>query len=93
MTPAERLETALLIATRCRREGAEARAANIPYRDCPYTEELERAAWLDGWSRAAAASTIARTLHPDCPACQAGRMHAPEEWAKFHPHAGEGSTK
>lgn len=87
------LEIAMLIVTRCRREGAEARAANIPYRDCPYTEELEQAGWLDGWSRAAAAGTIARTLHPDCPACQANRLHGGDEWAKFHPHAGEGHIK
>lgn len=30
------------------------------------------------------------TSNPDCPACQSKKQHNPEEWAKFHPHAGEG---
>ncbi len=87
------LELGMLIVSRCRREGADARRAGTPYRDCPYAEELERAAWLDGWSRAAADKTIARTTHPDCPACQAGRLHAGDEYARYHPQAGQGFMK
>ena len=34
--------------------------------------------------------TIARTPNPDCPACQAKRMHTKYEWAQFHPLAGTG---
>ncbi len=34
--------------------------------------------------------TIHRTSNPDCPACQAGRIHQPDEWTKFHPEAGSG---
>jgi hypothetical protein len=34
-----------------------------------------------------------RTPNPDCPACIAKKMHNQEEWKKFHPNAGKGSTK
>lgn len=34
--------------------------------------------------------TIHRTSQPDCPACQAGRLHDLTEWFHFHPEAGGG---
>ena len=33
-----------------------------------------------------------RTPNHECPACIAGKMHTPEQWKEFHPHAGEGSN-
>ena len=42
----------MLIVQRCRREGADAKARGEPAAACPYGEELERAGWLDGWSKA-----------------------------------------
>jgi len=50
-----RLQIAANIVARCRREGLDARKAGKPYQDCPYREhqqELEYAAWMDGWTRA-----------------------------------------
>jgi len=32
---------------------------------------------------------VLRTPNPDCPACQAMRLHDDEEW-KYHPKAGTG---
>jgi ribosome modulation factor len=46
------LAFAMLIVTRCRAEGREAKAAGQPASACPYSDELERAGWLDGWSKA-----------------------------------------
>lgn len=33
---------------------------------------------------------IARTPHPDCPACKAKRLHQADEWKTYHPDAGTG---
>jgi hypothetical protein len=50
----EGLTFAMLIVTRCRQEGRDAKAAGVPALSCPYGEAqgLERAGWLDGWSKA-----------------------------------------
>lgn len=40
---------------------------------------------------AAAEATTYRTPNPECPACQRYRQHTAQEWAEYHPHAGEGS--
>lgn len=47
------LAFATLIVSRCREEGRQAAQAGLNYTDCPYakTAELEKAGWLDGWSR------------------------------------------
>ena len=45
---------AFRIVARCREEGADAHAAGTHYSACPYASELERAAWLDGWTHAMA---------------------------------------
>lgn len=37
---------------------------------------------------ATAASDVFRTPNPDCPACQALRIHTVEEWHQYHPLAG-----
>lgn len=55
--PSERLTLATLILSRCRMEGDEAAKRGEQHSLCPYPEgveerELERAGWLDGWSRA-----------------------------------------
>jgi ribosome modulation factor len=42
---------AMAIVQRCRDEGRAAKAAGLPASTCPYVMELERAGWLDGWSR------------------------------------------
>ena len=34
--------------------------------------------------------TIDRTPNPDCPACQASRLHTEPERALYHPQAGHG---
>ena len=34
-----------------------------------------------------------RTPAPGCPACEAHRVHSPEEWREFHPLAGHGYTR
>lgn len=39
------------IIARCRKEGARASWDGFTSDACPYDEELEKAAWLDGWSR------------------------------------------
>ena len=67
MTTAERLQVAIQIAERCRKEGRAARQAGAGYYDNPYgavwsltvdlDRELERVSWLDGWPREAAAES------------------------------------
>ena len=47
----EMLDMALLIVARCRREGWEARQRGEKVDSCPNAEELERAGWLDGFTR------------------------------------------
>lgn len=48
----------MAIVQRCRQEGREAKAAGKTASACPYgaDKDLERAGWLDGWSRAPVAS-------------------------------------
>lgn len=50
----EELAIAMLIVTRCRREGAEAAHTGRSITDCPYRDdedrELERAGWFDGFT-------------------------------------------
>ena len=50
----DNLAMAMLIVERCRREGDEAKRAGTAAADCPYGDdrELERAGWLDGFTRA-----------------------------------------
>lgn len=74
MTTAERLQVAILIAERCRREGRAARQAGAGYYDNPYgatwsltvdlDRELERVSWLDGWTSEAALGQNAPAVEP-----------------------------
>ena len=45
------LQIAILIVERCRKEGREDCKLGLKYSTCPYEEEIEKAAWLDGWSK------------------------------------------
>lgn len=47
----EDLHYTMLIAARCRQEGQQAALDGLPVTACGYEQELERAAWLDGWGR------------------------------------------
>jgi ribosome modulation factor len=52
----ETMEFVALILARYRDEGRAAELNGEPFAACPYdsaNRELERAGWLDGWSRAA----------------------------------------
>jgi len=48
------LEVAMLIVLRCRKEGREDFQNGAPILSCPYSEDLEKEAWRDGWTKAAA---------------------------------------
>ena len=37
--------------------------------------------------------TVWRTPNPQCPSCQAKRMHSREEFSQFHKEAGTGTTE
>ena len=50
--PPDALQEAMLVVSRCREEGRAAKLAGEPRSACRYSTELERAGWLDGWSRA-----------------------------------------
>jgi ribosome modulation factor len=47
------LQVGMMIVQRCRDEGREDARAGKRAVDCPYpaAQELERAGWLDGWSK------------------------------------------
>lgn len=49
----DNLEIAGLLVRIVRQQGREAFEAGEPKDSCPFEDELSRAAWADGWSRAA----------------------------------------
>lgn len=68
-------------------DGPESRAHQIGDRAAGMSPEVQT---LLEQLREKSRADIQRTPSPDCSACQARRLHRPEEWQQRHPKAGTG---